>query len=859
MIVLSKDFKEFGMLKILTLLLFIYGYSFAQTGLVLHKGWQLIGATSDITDMSIFEASHVEQIWHFDAATQKWRGYSPDPATAQKIRERGYDSVDSLKSWHGFWIKSRDEWILTLPDDRPSDENITLQKGWNLISLPVNSVVSPHIFDGDTVWKYAQKDGWQLFDPDNTEHYPAITHITNSDGIWVKSNRMQSISTITVSAKLHNFQSVAAMQSYIEDMVQNHQRPWIGYMPVEPLIKGAPVEDFIGNSAANSADKSSVSAAPQAGETSETNIQEAGVDESDILKHDDTYIYYLGHDPQNWEKRRLNVTTFARIAQGETEPLATKKLEGYATALYLVGERLVVLSRYGSQNYKIENPTAAEQIAIDQSRFVPSTLVEIYDITDPKQMRRMRRFKIEGIFNDSRLIDGKLYLITQFTPYIEMRYPPIYVDAPECKDIFDPTPQPVESVDYSSGDTTGPAPVKTTEQYTKCYTLQQDENGSFYRPDYDHPQISYKKLLPYYTRDSEAEEMLITPESLYTSDNKDQKPVITTIGKIDIANATLETTASIMGENNTVYASQKALYLVSNQYPLFYTFDKYRERSVIYRFRLGDDLGYDAIGFVPGKVLNQFSLSEYREILRIATTTGNSWEQNSVNSLYTLKPIDHMLIIQGVLSGLGEKGETIHAVRFLGERGYVVTFRQTDPFYTLDLSDPLQPRKVGELKVDGYSAYLHPVDENLVLGIGRDATPDGQTTGLKIELFDISDFAHPKTLDSYTLTGNYTKSPLEWSHKALAYRNSDRLFAFPYSKYINNAKGVTDYLGVYQIADQKLEVYQPPIASHASAPYDASEMQRGLLFDLEGETYIAFFDNGEISYQKLSVLRKEPR
>ena len=842
------------MKTLLLIMTLLFSSLHAQTALLLHKGWQLIGSTAPIGDMQIFDPSHVEQVWRYSADRQQWEGYSPDPTLARKISAQGYRTIGSLESWHGFWIKSRDEWVLTLPDDQPTDENITLRKGWNLISLPVNSVVSPHIFDGHTVWKYAPREGWELFDPDGDETYPAITHITNADGIWVKSDKKETISTLTDAAKLHNFKNLETMEAYIKDMLLTHRRPWIGYYPLtgEPGIAYA---EGGATGVSDSADTANAAPGSKAGNTSDTNIQEAGVDEADILKHDDTYIYYLSRADR---ESRIHINTFARIAQGLTKPIATIDPQAYTTDIYLTGERLILLAR--DLNDQIDKPLPPQKRMTARRFFTPDSIVEIYDVSDPLHATRTARFEIEGAITQSRLTGGKLYLITQFDPIIYTTYPKIYVDAPECREFF--TPQPVMGIATAVGSdeptqTTSPGPApQAYQKYARCYQLRQDSDGRLFRNDYDHPKIIDAHLLPYYTKDKTDKTILISPETLYVSDKKDQQPVITTVSQIDIASEQLTKTASVMGYNDTVYASRQALYLVSTQYPSYYRYDRYRERSAIYRIALGDRMGYDAFGFVDGKPVNQFSLSEYDGYLRIATTSGNSWQNNTINTLYTLSPIDHTLLIQGVLSGLGETGERIRAVRFLGDKGYIVTFRQTDPFYTLDLSDPLHPKKAGELKVDGYSAYLHPIGEHLILGYGRDATPEGRLLGLKMELFDVSDLAHPQTLDSYTLAGGYTSSEIERNHKALAYRPDDNLFAFPYTAY--NGPGIQNMhnlLGIFQVENDRITRYLPPLQAATNTTY----LRRGLLFDQSGETYIAFISDGTISYTTLSRLTKETR
>jgi inhibitor of cysteine peptidase len=139
-----------------------------------------------------------------------------------------------------------------------------------------------------------------------------------------------------------------------------------------------------------------------------------------------------------------------------------------------------------------------------------------------------------------------------------------------------------------------------------------------------------------------------------------------------------------------------------------------------------------ATGNIPGMPLNQFSLDEHNNYLRIATTVGMSGKTE--NDVYVL---DRDLKIVGSVKGLGME-ERIYSVRFIGDRGYIVTFRETDPFYVLDLSDPKNPQVKGELKIPGYSSYLHPIEEHLILGVGKEGWK------VKISLFDVSSATEPK-------------------------------------------------------------------------------------------------------------------
>ena len=145
-----------------------------------------------------------------------------------------------------------------------------------------------------------------------------------------------------------------------------------------------------------------------------------------------------------------------------------------------------------------------------------------------------------------------------------------------------------------------------------------------------------------------------------------------------------------------------------------------------------------------------------------------------------LAPTDGELERVGQVGDLG-KGEQIYAVRFLGDVGYVVTFRQTDPLYTIDLSDPTDPTTTGELKITGYSAYLHPVDDGLVLGVGQDATRQGRTQGTQVSLFDVSDPASPQRLAQLTMPNS--SSEVEWDQRAFLYWPAERLAVVPFINY----------------------------------------------------------------------------
>ena len=201
-------------------------------------------------------------------------------------------------------------------------------------------------------------------------------------------------------------------------------------------------------------------------------------------------------------------------------------------------------------------------------------------------------------------------------------------------------------------------------------------------------------------------------------------------------------------------------------------------RTNIHRFDISDPSGaiYTASGSVPGEIHNQFALSEHAGHLRVVTTTGDRWSTDSQSWVRVLAESDGQLTEVGSVGDIG-RGEQVQSVRFAGDVGYVVTFRQIDPFYTIDLSNPAEPAVVGELKIPGFSSYLHPIGNGLVLGVGSDADEDGWITGAKVSLFDVSDLNEPREVAVWTAPSGWNQ--IGWDHRAFLWWAPEQLAVIP--------------------------------------------------------------------------------
>ena len=242
-----------------------------------------------------------------------------------------------------------------------------------------------------------------------------------------------------------------------------------------------------------------------------------------------------------------------------------------------------------------------------------------------------------------------------------------------------------------------------------------------------------------------------------------------------------------LGNGDNVYASTENLYVTCMEYTISnesksiaIMYDSYRNDTKVYKFELKNgEINYVADATVPGTVNNQFSMDEYNGYFRIATThRSKETEYKNVNNLYVL---DDDMNLVGQLEDLAPD-EKIYSVRYMGDLAYVVTFKQVDPLFVIDLSNPAEPKVLGQLKIPGFSDYLHPYDETHIIGFGKDTEEDGDLVkekGFKMALFDVSDVSNPKELYSVKIGDIGTYSELLYNHKALLFSKEKNIIAFP--------------------------------------------------------------------------------
>lgn len=459
---------------------------------------------------------------------------------------------------------------------------------------------------------------------------------------------------------------------------------------------------------------------------STTTEQEEGVQESDVVKSDGNYFYIIS---------RNNLRIVDAVPADAMSETASFELNGYGYDLYLAGDRIIALTSPEQPVY-LEPDAPSALIAPDFAPYRPQVEITVIDANDRAKPQVLSRTRIDGYVNASRMIDDRLYLVI-------VNYPDAFVqpllDGQERR----------EFADVSLSDILPDMSVEVNG--TVVYRGNINSYDEHFRP--------------------EAEDGL----------------GLTSLVTFDI-NAPKDYDAqTIVAYPANIYASTKALYLTDTAYDFNGDF---RETTDIYKFDFtGTGIAQAATGTIPGRVLNQYSMSEYQGYLRVAATKAATFgpigqTAPSSNYVYVLEQVNDELTLAGSIENLAP-GETIFSARFIGTKGYLVTFERIDPLFTLDLSDPRDPKAVGELKVPGFSTFIVPMDENHLLTVGQDTDEAfGFANGVRLSVFDVSDFTKP-VLAHHTVIGldGSAYSDALWNPKAFTYFPEGDLVALPINYY----------------------------------------------------------------------------
>ena len=300
---------------------------------------------------------------------------------------------------------------------------------------------------------------------------------------------------------------------------------------------------------------------------------------------------------------------------------------------------------------------------------------------------------------------------------------------------------------------------------------------------------------------------------------------LVTVYSLDVANpATDAEPVSVVADGDTVYATADSLYVASN--PDWWASASKPQQTEIHRFDITGTARptYLGSGAVPGRLLSQYSLSDYNGILRVATTSGSPGSKRASSGIYDLN-LDTLAAV-GHVGGLG-KGEQIYAVRFAGPLAYVVTFRQTDPLYVVDLADPAHPAVTGSLDLTGYSSYLHDAGDGRLIGVGEQVAADNEPDGLQVSLFDVSDPSAPRRTGHVVRSGAPGEGQLD--PHAFLYWQPTGLVVVPVQAWSGNESGAALVLRVDGQRLTTVGLVRNPAGT--AVPDDGLGIQRSMLVD----------------------------
>lgn len=491
---------------------------------------------------------------------------------------------------------------------------------------------------------------------------------------------------------------------------------------------------------------------------STTTTQEVNVDEADRLKTDGNYLYTTANDTSNLRIFKTNQATSELVQDLALDATNSSRLSG----LYLYNHKLAVLSD-DQQRFGIWDRWFMPQYWQNQQ-----SQVYLLDATTPAAVTKTTKLTLDGQVISSRRIGSTLYIATRHSPTLAglKLYPTTEAEAAANRTLINQA---------------------TLQDFLPHYQLEGGASNNLFQ----------------------ANDCFLTS---YTNKKSYQASIISLVA-IDMTSAApIPQGKCFAGDAETVYASTEAVYLATTQYtypvmPVMTaasgtasttstsdnTAITYTEPSIttdIHKFALSNStIEYRGSGRVQGHLgwyqdLKPFRLSEDNGVLRLFTSVGDTpTSSSSPAHLYTLEEnsANQSLDIIGQLpnstrpQALGKAGELIYATRFLGKRGYLVTFRVTDPLYVVDLSNPADPFIAGELKIDGYSDYLQPIGENWLLGIGKDAIADSSMgdgrgawyQGVKLSLIDVSNPSAPYEKQKIIIGKRGTETTVTQTHHAL--------------------------------------------------------------------------------------------
>ncbi len=604
---------------------------------------------------------------------------------------------------------------------------------------------------------------------------------------------------VTKKAMLQPFTGQAActdLEKYIEDTAVTQMRsqleaqrdgvPGWGWWGMGG--RGGPMEDGAFGGGVPMAGASGTNAAPPSAPTNftTTNNQVAGVDEADFVKNDGNRIFVLSgqklYATKSWPADQLSV-------QGKLN------IEGWPREMFLDGQDKAVVFSSIYTSYPLSPSLGVACMGMDCGYYYSNTTkVTVVDVSDMTNLRVTQEYVLPGNYNSGRKVGSSVRLVISdgFNFPQAMKWypdydPALYNDKAKMKAAYD-------------------AIIASNETLIRAQTLAD------WLPAASMKANGVTTVLPHACTD-------------FSKVNAPTRLGTVSVVTLDVSAPTTIGRNTIIAEPGEIYASQANLYVATRHW-WWWPAPGQEDTTYIHKFDISspDQALYVASGTVPGYIIDQFSMDEAASgHFRMATTVQkripdvlnptNWWGTiETTSQVNVLAENAGSLDIVGSVVGLA-KGERTMSSRFVGNKGFVVTYRQVDPLFTFDMTDPTHPRKVGELKIPGFSTYLHPIDADHLLTIGTfvpdpsTGVTDWRARALQLAIFDVSDLANPKQTFTQLVGTAYGWSEAQYEHKAFNYFAAKKLLAIPFADWSYSGYDANNPNAYWSSFTSELRVY----------------------------------------------------
>jgi uncharacterized secreted protein with C-terminal beta-propeller domain len=516
---------------------------------------------------------------------------------------------------------------------------------------------------------------------------------------------------------------------------------------------------------------------------STTNVQVQNVDEPDYLKNDSKYVYIVSR----------NTLSIIDAYPAESAKLVLKIAldidSQYIQNMFLNDDRLVIF--YNGQS---DDEIIPQYDFVPRRSYSPVTHALIVDVSDKEHPTILKDYSIDGHFMDARMIGDYAYFVTNSN--VDYQYPRLPIIMEDSIRIMTPDAFYFDNVEQFSNFNTLTAidifgDKINSESFLMGYT------GTFYVSE-DNFYLTYQQNMPFgFYENSSRDRFFDVVVPLLPNDIQEQIKAIQNDSSINSSAQWIKISELMQESYNQMDKNDKEELFEKIREALNEYDAKIQEdtrKTIIHKISIDEDkIEYVAKGSVPGRLLNQFSMDENRDRFRVATTTEYYIQHQGTVRANAVYVLDEQLNIVGELDEIAPD-ESIFSARFMDDRLYLVTFQQIDPFFVIDLSTDT-PKILGELKIPGFSNYLHPYDEEHIIGIGRDTkeVDNGrvQQLGIKIALFNVADVKNPKVADDIIVGDSSTHSEALYEHKSFFFDKKSGILSIPISGDAESLSGIS--------------------------------------------------------------------